>query len=66
VIFVFISIFLLNNHDENEYIILGLVFLLAFILSPRVGEMIQWIIAEIYTGNVNVVVVVVVAIFVLY
>jgi hypothetical protein len=50
VIFVFISIFLLNNHDENEYIILGLVFLLAFILSPRVGEMIQWIIAEIYTA----------------
>eukprot|EP00871_Galdieria_phlegrea_P004328 jgi/Galph1/4897/GphlegSOOS_G3590.1 len=50
VIFVFISIFLLNNHDENEYLILGLVFLLAFILSPRVGEMIQWVVAEIYAA----------------
>ncbi|EME31903.1 uncharacterized protein Gasu_09700 [Galdieria sulphuraria] len=49
-IFVFISIFLLKNHDENEYLILGLVFLLAFVLSPRVGEMFQWVIAEIYTA----------------
>ncbi|GJQ11468.1 hypothetical protein GpartN1_g3259.t1 [Galdieria partita] len=49
-IFIFISIFLLENHDENEYLILGLVFLLAFVLSPRVGEMFQWVIAEIYTA----------------